>query len=192
MFKLRKTVISIDKTYHDGGQVTDNPCLRGGICSVVSNPYAGKYVENLEQDMDILKPLGQKMAKELLDAMGCKAKDIESYGKGALVGAHGEQEHGALWHVPGGYAMRQLLGDTKAIVPSTKKVAAMGSTLDIPLSHINATYVRGHFSTYTLQVPDAPKDDELVFCLVMSTGPRIHNRMGGLAANEIQGKDGLR
>ena len=39
---------------------------------------------------------------------------------------------------------------------------------------------------------DAPKANEMVVILVMSTVPRIHNRAGGLAGNNIKGKDGLR
>lgn len=192
MFELRKTVVSVDRTYHDGGPASETPLIRGGVAAVVKNPFAGRYVENLSEHMDLLKPLGESMAEQLLSAMDCNPEDIEAYGKGSIVGAAGELEHGALWHVPGGYAMRRLLGEAKAIVPSTKKVGRMGDTLDIPLTHINAIYVRGHFSTYTLQVPDAPKDDELLFCLAMATGGRIHDRMGGLRADDIVGEDGLR
>jgi len=103
-----------------------------------------------------------------------------------------ELEHGALWHVPGGYAMRELLGDSKAIVPSTKKVASLGSQLDIPLTHINASYVRSHFDAITVGLNDAPRRDELLLALVMSTGARIHERVGGLKASEVTGADGLR
>jgi hypothetical protein len=127
-----------------------------------------------------------------LEAMGCEPGDIEAYGKGSIIGANGELEHGALWHTPGGYGMRQILGDTRAIVPSTKKVGAVGTTIDIPLAHTNAAYVRSHFHTLPLQVPDAPRPDELVLCLAMATGSRIHARMGGLHANDILGEDGLR
>lgn len=192
MFELRKTVVSVDRTYHDGGPACEAPLIHAGVSAIVKNPFAGRYVEDLSQHMDLLNPLGESMAEQLLSTMDCNPEDVEAYGKGAIVGAAGELEHGALWHVPGGYAMRRLLGEAKAIVPSTKKVGRMGDTLDIPLSHINAVYVRGHFSTYTLQVPDAPKDDELMLCLVMATGGRIHDRMGGLRAGEIVGEDGLR
>jgi hypothetical protein len=192
MFKLRKTLIVLEKSYHNHGPTAKKPLFVGGICGVVSNPYAGQYVNDLESGMEELKPLGFLLATELLDSMGCAAGDIESYGKGSIVGADGELEHGALWHAPGGYGMREVLGNTKAIVPSTKKVGALGVSIDIPLAHVNAAYVRSHFQSLQLQVPDAPRSDELVFCLAMATGPRIHARMGGLAADEITGKDGLR
>ena len=117
---------------------------------------------------------------------------IDGYGKGAMVGANGEAEHGALWHVPGGYAMRERLGESRAIVPSAMKVALMGGSLDVPLGHINAAYVRSHFDAMTVTVPDAPKPDEIVFVLAMSKGARIHSRMGGLEVWQIKGEDGLR
>jgi len=88
--------------------------------------------------------------------------------------------------------MRELLGDSKAIVPSTKKVAGPGARLDIPVTHINASYVRSHFDTVTVGINDSPRANEMLLALVMTTGARIHERVGGLKANEIAGVDGLR
>ena len=110
------------------------------------------------------------MARRLLAALGGDPNAIEGYGKGAIVGAAGELEHGALWHVPGGYAMREVLGDAKAIVPSTKKVGGPGTRLDVPVTHINASYVRSHFDAMEVGIADAPRADEIVLVLVMTTG----------------------
>jgi Amino acid synthesis len=132
------------------------------------------------------------MARRLLTALGGNPAAIEAYGTGAIVGTGGEIEHGALWHVPGGYAMRALLGDAKAIVPSTKKVGGPGTRLDVPVTHINAAYVRSHFDAVEVGIADAPRTGEIVLALVMTTGPRVHARVGGLAAHEIRGEDGLR
>ena len=129
---------------------------------------------------------------DVRSALGGDASTIEDYGKGAIVGAAGELEHGALWHVPGGYAMREALGDAKAIVPSAKKVGGPGTRLDVPITHINASYVRSHFDAMEVGVPDGPRADEIALVLVMTTGPRIHARVGGLKASEIKGQDGLR
>ncbi len=141
--------------------------------------------------MDDLKPLGLEMSRRLIAALGGR-DGIDGYGKGILVGEAGELEHGALWHVPGGYAMRELLGESRAIVPSATKVAGLGATLDVPLGHINAAYVRSHFDAMEVRVPDAPRAGEIVFVLAMAKGPRVHARMGGLAASEIKALDGLR
>jgi len=142
--------------------------------------------------MEELKPLGVEMAGALLAALGGKAGEVEGYGKGAIVGAAGELEHGALWHVPGGYAMREILGDAKAIVPSAKKLGGPGTRLDVPVTHINASYVRSHFDAMEVGLADGPKADELLLVLVMTTGARIHARVGGLAAKDVKGLDGLR
>ena len=162
------------------------------------------------------------MAHRLLEAMALPVERVASYGKGAVVGAAGELEHGALWHVPGGYAMRALLGwkgdravysagqgeekaaqpgqsaqsaqpgNALAIVPSTKKVGAPGTALDVPLTHINASYVRSHFDSIEVRVPGAPASDEIVYILAMSSGARVHARVGGLEAKDIARWDGLR
>ncbi len=194
MFELRKTQVTVEEIHHDGGPRLDRPLLRGSVAAVVANPFAGHYASAAEfaAAMQALKPLGLEMSNKLIQALGGEPRRIEAYGKGAIVGANGEFEQGALWHVPGGYAMRQLLGDAKAIVPSSKKVGSMGTALDVPIHHIHAAYVRGHFSAMEVRVPDAPKPNEIVFCLVMTTGSRPHDRMGGLKAADIKGEDGLR
>ncbi len=90
------------------------------------------------------------------------------------------------------YLMPDSLGEAMAIVPSTKKVGGPGTRLDVPITHINASYVRSHFDAMELGLNDAPRADEMALMLVMTTGPRVHNRAGGLAADKITGKDGLR
>ena len=189
---LRKRAVIVEEIFHEGGPASPVPLKRGAILSAIRNPFAGRYVEEIAPFMEDLKPLGLDMAKALLAALGGDPKSIEGYGKGAIVGAAGELEHGALWHVPGGYAMREILGDAKAIVASTKKLGAPGTRLDVPVTHINASYVRSHFDAMEVGLPDGPKADEIVLVLVMTTGPRIHARVGGLAARDIKGEDGLR
>lgn len=224
MIEIRRIFTHVEEIRHEFGPAPSTPLLRGAIGIVLTNPFAGRYEADLLPMMDELQPLGVDMAERLRVAMGVPAERIEGYGKGAVVGASGELEHGALWHVPGGYAMRELLGwkgdrpayakgqaqptsQTKnfqqtgqpaqpgnalSIVPSTKKVGAPGTTLDVPLTHINASYVRSHFDAMEVRVPGAPRHDEIVFILVMSTGARVHARMGGLAASAISQWNGLR
>ncbi|MFZ0205633.1 MAG: amino acid synthesis family protein, partial [Roseiarcus sp.] len=159
---------------------------------VIKNPFAGRFVEEIVGFSDDLKPLGLEMAKALIAALGGDPKLIEGYGKGAIVGEAGEVEHGALWHAPGGYAMREALGGAKAIVPSAKKVAGLGARLDVPITHIDASYVRSHFDAIEVGIADAPRADEMLLVLAMTTGARVHDRAGGLKASEIKGLDGLR
>ncbi len=190
--QIRKRLLLLEEIFHEGGPPPSQPLRRAASLAVIQNPFAGRYVAQIEGFMEDLKPLGLEMARSLIKALGGNAKVVEGYGKGAIVGSNGELEHGALWHVPGGYAMRELLGDAKAIVASTKKVGGPGTRLDIPITHINASYVRSHFDAMEVGIADSPRADELLLALVMTTGPRIHARVGGLKASEIKGEDGLR
>jgi Amino acid synthesis len=190
--QLRKRVITVEEVFHEGGPVAANPLRRAAALAVIHNPFAGMYVPEIAGFMEDLNPLGLEMAKALVSALGGDRKIVEGYGKGAIVGQAGELEHGALWHVPGGYAMREILGNAKAIVASTKKVGGPGTRLDVPITHINASYVRSHFDSMEVGIADAPKANEILLALVMTTGPRVHARVGGLKASEIKGQDGLR
>ena len=192
LVEVRKFATVVEEVFHEGGPPAARPLKQGACLAVIHNPYAGRYVQDILPLMEDLKPLGLEMAKRLIAALGAAPREIEAYGKGAIVGSAGEIEHGALWHAPGGYGMRELLGGTKAIVPSSKKVGSPGTRLDVPLAHINAAYVRSHFGALEVGLPDAPREDEIVYILTMSTGPRIHARAGGLRASEIKGEDGLR
>ncbi|MCY4291069.1 MAG: amino acid synthesis family protein [Roseovarius sp.] len=188
---LRKTAFSVEEIYHEGGPAPAAPLRRAAALAIIENPFSGRYEPDIQWFMEVLKPQGLQMAMRLVEMLG-GAEQIEGYGKGAMIGEAGELEHGALWHAPWGYAMRELLNDSSAIVPSSKKVTGVGGRLDVPITHINASYVRSHFDSMEVGLNDAPKANEMVLVLVMSTGPRVHDRAGGLAAKDIKGEDGLR
>ncbi|MCV3239442.1 amino acid synthesis family protein [Mesorhizobium sp. ZC-5] len=191
-FPIRKIALLTEEIFHEGGPVAKQPRRRAAAVAVVRNPFAGHYVEELQAAMEDLKPLGLLLTDRLIEALGADPKAIDSYGKGAIVGIAGEIEHAALWHVPGGYAMRERLGGAKAIVPSAMKVGGFGASLDVPLGHTNAAYVRSHFDAMTVCAVDGPRPDEIVFALAMAVGGRVHDRMGGLTADGITAWDGLR
>jgi hypothetical protein len=190
--QIRKRLLLVEEIFHEGGPPAATPLRRAAALVIILNPYAGGYIEEIHSFMDDLKPLGLEMALSLVAALGGDPRLVQGYGKGAIVGSAGEIEHGALWHVPGGYGMREVLGGAKAIVASTKKVGGPGTRLDIPITHINASYVRSHFDAMEVGIADAPRADELLLALVMTTGARVHARVGGLKASEIKGEDGLR
>ncbi|RYZ01877.1 MAG: amino acid synthesis family protein, partial [Comamonadaceae bacterium] len=164
MIEIRRVFTHIEHIHHEFGPPAATPLVRGAIGCVLTNPFAGRYEPDILPMMSLLDPVGLDMAHRLRAAMDVPVERIATYGKGAVVGAAGELEHGALWHVPGGYAMRELLGwkgdreayragrgeatsgqpgNALSIVPSTKKVGAPGTALDVPLTNINASYVRG-------------------------------------------------
>jgi hypothetical protein len=189
---VRKIAWGIEEVRHDGGSSLVKPIHKGWIGAVVRNPYSGGYVADITPMMELLKPIGLECTAKLIEALGGAANSIESYGKGAIVGSAGEIEHSALWHVPGGYAMREVLGKALSLVPSAVKMGAMGTAIDLPLHHKDACYVRSHFDAMTAAIPDAPRADEICFFLTMATGGRPHARVGGLEVSQISKWDGLR
>jgi hypothetical protein len=224
MIDIRRVFVHVEEILHEFGPPPASPLKRGAAVAVIRNPFAGRYEADIAPFMDELKPVGLKLAQRLVASLSAGTEGILGYGKAAIVGAAGELEHGALWHVPGGYAMRETLGwkdiapgdgrggagrggtgapaagrpgaeapgNALAIVPSTKKVGAPGTTIDVPLTHVNASYVRDHLDAIEVRVPGAPAAEEIAYILVMSTGPRIHARLGGLKADEIARWDGQR
>ena len=207
MTEIRRMFTHVEGIFHEFGPPRAQPLRRGAAIAVIRNPFAGRFEADLAAYMDELKPLGLELARRLLAALRITPAEVQGYGKAAIVGASGELEHGALWHVPGGYAMREVLGwqgDAKsdpapgqqgnalAIVPSTKKVGPPGAQIDVPLTHINASYVRSHLDAIEVRVPGAPAADELAFILAMSTGARVHARLGGLRVEQIDRWDGQR
>ncbi len=189
--EVRKIAVYVEETLHDGGPPLQHPVRKAWAAAVVKNPYAGRYADDIMPMMEALKPLGLELSRRLVEALGGAGK-IDAYGKGVIVGSAGEIEHSALWHVPGGYAMREILGRALAIVPSACKMGAIGANLDLPIHHKDACYVRSHFDAITIMIPDAPRADELVLSLTMASGGRPHARAGGLKASEIAKMDGQR
>lgn len=190
-FDIRKIKISLEEIWHERGPRRPAPLLVGTALAVIHNPYAGCYEENLLGFQQELRALGSELSARLVAELG-GAEKIEAYGKGVIVGEDGELEHGAVWHEAGGWAMRETLGNPKAIVPAAKTIGGPGTRLMVPLGHIHAAYVRSHFNTAEMTVWDGPRRDEIAFGLVMATGGRVHARIGGLRAEDISVHDGQR
>ena len=193
LIQVRKKILNIETTYHEGGEAAQIPLQIGVIAVVVNNPFAGRFADanELAEFVKQGRNLANEMVPELVAALG-GASNIETYGKGAIVGVNGELEHGATWHEAGGWAMRAVLTNAKSIVPASKFVGSAGSRLHVPLHHIEACYVRSHFNTAEVSVSDSPRPNELLFALAMSTGPRVHERLGGLRVEQISVGDGQR
>lgn len=190
LIAIRKRSLTVETVYHEGGPPAAVPLKLAAACAVVRNPYAGRYEENLLPFMAELRTLGTLLAQELVDTLG--RASVEVYSKAAIVGVNGEMEHGAVWHEAGGWAMREVLGQPKAIVPAAKAVAATGYRLMVPLHYIHACYVRSHFNSMEVGIQDAPRPDEILFALVMGTGGRVHARLGGLTKEQVSVHDGQR
>ncbi len=190
LIKIRKRSLNIETIFHEGGPVAQTPLKLASACAVIENPYAGRYEPDLMPFMAELRSLGTVLAQELVDALG--KERVEVYSKAAIVGVNGELEHAAVWHEAGGWAMRAVLGEPKAMVPANKAVAATGYRLMVPLHYVHASYVRSHYNSTEIGIQDAPRPNEILFALVMGTGGRIHSRLGGLTKDKVSVNDGQR
>ena len=190
LIEIRKRSLNIETLYHEGGPAPATPLRLAAACAVVRNPYAGRYEPDLMPFMAELRSLGSLLAQELVGVLG--KDNVEVYSKAAIVGVDGELEHAAVWHEAGGWAMRAVLGEPKAIVPASKAVAATGYRLMVPLHYVHACYVRSHYNSMEVGIQDAPRPREILFALVMGTGGRVHARIGGLTKEQVSVHDGQR
>jgi hypothetical protein len=191
LFPIRKIVTVVEEIHHDLGPVAARPALKGAVAAVVANPYVGRFVEDLSPAVDELRVLGEKLGNILVSHLGGDPSVIDGYGKGTIVGSAGEIEHGAMWHIPGGGGMRAALGKGTAIVPSTKKVGGLGARLDVPITHLEWSYVGSHYDAIEVGVPDGPKPDEMVVILAMASGGRVHARLAGGFTLADRGQPGV-
>ena len=191
--EIRKIVTVVEETLQEAGRQLDKPTRKAAAMAVIRNPYAGKYVEDLNPLIDASVPLGELLTKRAVAALGIAPEKVESYGKAAIVGINGELEHAAaLLHPKLGTPIRENVGGGKAILPSTKKVGGPGTAIDVSLGFKNAAYVRTHFDAMEVRIADAPRPDEIVLVVVVTDSGRPLARVGGLTVDQVKGEDGLR
>jgi hypothetical protein len=188
--RIRRQFLIAETTSAEQGIESDRPLRKVAVVAVIHNPYAGSPVGPLDAFIAASAALGRSMATAGLAAMA--PFGVESYGKGAVIGLGGEQEHGiALITTPFGDALRSTIGGGAAWISSFSKRAAAGATIDIPLAHKDALYVRSHYDGMTVHLPDAPLPDEVAIICCFANRGRLNQRLGGLDAAEIAGIDGL-
>ena len=191
--KIRKMVTVVDEIHYEMGQQINPPTRRAAAIAIIENPFADKYVEDLEMLMQIGEELGAILGKRCIKALGIKPSAAQSYGKAALIGENGELEHGAaILHPRMGAPLRKEVEKGAALVPSSKKRGSMGDPLDIPLGHKDAAYVRSHFDGMEVRVTDAPGANDILVAIAITDSVRPLARVGGLRVSEIEGEDGLR
>lgn len=190
---IRKIAVFLEETFTEMGRPIDPPTRKAAAVAVIGNPFAGRYEEDLSPLMDIGAELGDLLGRRCVVALGIAPAAAESYGKAAMVGTDGELEHAAaILHPKMGKPLRAAVEKGAALVPSSKKRGAPGAELDIPLGHKDAAYVRSHFDAMEVRLPDAPRPDEILVAIAVTDSGRPLPRVGGLAVDEIEGKDGLR
>ena len=191
--KIRKLVTVVEETRTEMGLVVDPPTRRAAAIAVIENPFAGRYVEDLSELIEVGEELGHMLTERAVAALGIEGPRAESYGKAAAVGEDGELEHAAaILHPKLGAPARKVLGKGAALIPSSKKRGGPGVPFDIPLGHKDAAFVRSHFDGMEVRVADAPRANEIVVALAVTDSGRPLPRVGGLKVDEIKGEDGLR
>lgn len=201
--KIRKIVTNVEEVFYEGG--AEVPVENGerksiktvSVAAVIKNPYAGVWQEDLSELTEYGEYLGDLLTRKGAEILG--AETVETYGKGCIVGMAGELEHSsAMLHPKAGKTIRAAIGGGKSIIPSNEKVGPTGSELDISLHFKDAAFVRTHYGSFAVRVPDAPKDDEIVMAVVLADGGRPHavvngkGRIGGLQKSEAKCEDGMR
>ena len=191
--RIRKLVVEVEETRIEMGKAVVPPTRKALAMAVIDNPFAGRYVENLDELVAIGEELGGLLGAKCVEALGIAPGAAQSYGKAAIVGEAGELEHAAaILHPKLGAPLRKAVEKGAALVPSAKKRGGLGAAIDVPLGHKDAAFVRSHFDAMEARVPDAPRPDEIVVAVVVTDSGRPHPRIGGLAVAEIKGEDGLR
>ena len=191
--KIRKLVTFVDETLSEQGRAVSPPTRRAAAVAVIENPFAGVYQDDLTQLIDIGEELGGLLAERAVAALGIPGDHVQSYGKAAAVGENGELEHAAaILHPKLGAPFRKVLGKGAALIPSSKKRGGLGVVLDVPLGHKDAAFVRSHFDGMEVRVNDAPRANEIMVAVAVTSAGRPLPRVGGLQASEIKGEDGLR
>lgn len=191
--KIRKIVTFVEETRSEMGRPVNPPTRRAAAAAVIENPFAGRYVEDLTELMEIGEELGALLTVRAVAALGIAGASAESYGKAAAVGENGELEHAAaILHPKLGTPVRKALGKGAALIPSSKKRGGPGVALDIPLGHKDAAFVRSHFDGMEIRVNDAPRANEILVAIAVTDSGRPLPRVGGLTKDQIKGEDGLR
>ena len=190
---IRKIVVVMDEIHREMGREIAPPTRRAAALAVIANPFAGKYVDDLSELIDIGAEMGDLLGRRAVAALGIEPAQAQSYGKAAMVGEDGELEHAAaLLHPKLGAPLRAAVEKGAALVPSSKKRGGPGQPLDIPLGHKHAAYVRSHFDGMEVRVSDAPRANEILIAVAVTDSGRPLPRVGGLTVDEIKGEDGLR
>ncbi len=191
--RIRKLMVITDETMLEMNREISPPTRRAAAVAVIENPFAGRYVEDLTDLMDIGAELGGFLGERCVAALGIKPGEAQSFGKAAMVGENGELEHAAaILHPRLGAPLRKAVEKGAALVPSSKKMGSPGQVLDIPLGHKDAAYVRSHFDGMEVRLNDAPRANEIMVAVAVTDSGRPLPRVGGLKADEITGEDGLR
>ena len=187
MYAIRKTTVVIDEVRQEAGREDGTPLRRVIMMAAITNPLIERFEPDLSRMMNFGADLGALLARRILKEFGDDPNEIQGYGKGAIVGTHGEIEHGyALITRPFARPIRQAFGpNAVAWMTAAVKRGALGTSLDLPIASKQALYIRSHYDTVDVTMPDGPLPNEVVVVLAGTSRGRLHARIGGLRLQDI-------
>ena len=177
--EIRKIVTYDEEVLVEGFRPTKTPWRLFAVAAVITNPWSGRYVEDLKPEIQAYGPiLGELMTKRMI-AMAGSGDAIEAYGKAAVVGLNGEIEHasGLIHTLRFGNHYRQAVG-AKSYLAFTNTRGPANAPIMVPLMDKNDAGRRSHYLTIQFSIADAPRDDEIVVVLGAATSGRPHHRIG--------------
>ena len=80
-------------------------------------------------------------------------------------------------HPKMGMPIRAAIGGGKALIPSNVKIGAAGAQIDVPLGHKDDPWSFDEIDTLTVQVPGAPRPDEIIVTIALTDGGRPRPRI---------------
>ena len=183
-YQVRGWYGATQEVLHDGGDATA-PLIKAAAGVIIKNPFAGKFVADLSALTAPSAAIGYALGERAVALLG--GRPVESYGKGGIAGVAGEQEHVvACVTTTFGDPLREAIGGGAAWISSASKVASAGTAIDIPLAHKDELYIRSHYDAFTFVVPDGPRPDEILICVAVATGGRVHQRVGGMSVADLK------
>jgi len=177
--EIRKLVNFEEEILIEGFKKAEKPWRMYAVAAVISNPWAGRYVEDLNKEVRSFGPVLGKLLTERILKIAGGGDQIEAYGKSAVVGTNGEIEHAsALIHtLHFGNHYREAVG-AKSYLSFTNTRGPANAPISVPLMDKNDAGKRSHYLTIQFSISDAPAPDELVIVLGGASSGRPHHRIG--------------
>ena len=167
--QIRRVIVQVDEIHYEMGKKIDPPARKAVAAAAIVNPFAGKFVNDLEPIYDMGAEIGGYLARRAVAALGVKPGDVQSYGKGAIVGIDGEIEHAAaMLHSRFGKPVREAVEKGEDIIPSTKKMGGAGASITLPITNKNSIWSFDHMDGAEISIPDAPRPNEIVVAVVVA------------------------
>lgn len=177
--EIRKIVTYDETVLIEGFRPAAQPHRMIAVAAVVTNPWAGRYVEDLKPEIQAYGPELGELLSDRIVALAGGGDAIEAYGKAGVVGLDGEIEHasGLIHTLRFGNHYRTAVA-AKSYLSFTNTRGPANAPIAVPLMDKNDAGRRSHYLTIQFSIADAPRADEIVVVLGAATSGRPHHRIG--------------